>query len=371
MNKRCIHLDECEFKELELRTPGGCNFRSFLKGVKFLPHSSAGDSVVIFGDVKTNVNKGVVLKVTFEPIFNQSRNRKKNYYDSTTIENLIYKHTIRQLFERCVTPHVIFPYGLLECSNVPNSLKNKAKYIDNSEYDKSKAYILMLEKIDAKTITHLGKINSSFENLKIMIFQILYTLECFIQVGLQHNDLHGGNIFVTEGDKPTDYYYLIPESDKYFHLKTSFCIKIFDFDRASKFSTKYNKKIFNNYTLEDTDARTSSPLSLCDDIGECNIKNDKFDAFKILYTLYTSYPQTQKFILQFVEKDLLFKKLSFPGLLCEEPPAKWVGNKKCKLIVPTDKQMKSVKYMLLNGFKEYEIKKEEIPKNSKIYKLLK
>ena len=34
------------------------------------------------------------------------------------------------------------------------------------------------------------------KDIKIILFQILYTVLCFTDVSLRHNDLHFGNIFV-------------------------------------------------------------------------------------------------------------------------------------------------------------------------------
>ena len=51
------------------------------------------------------------------------------------------------------------------------------------------------------------------KNIKIILFQILYTISCFNDISLRHNDLHFNNIFVDTLDSQLINVYWISEME--------------------------------------------------------------------------------------------------------------------------------------------------------------
>ena len=71
-------------------------------------------------------------------------------------------------------------------------------------------YGLIIEKIQGKTLNKLTEseiLTFDKERWLSIIFQILYTLECFNKIGLRHNDTHLGNIFITEEKETKEFLY--------------------------------------------------------------------------------------------------------------------------------------------------------------------
>jgi len=74
-------------------------------------------------------------------------------------------------------------------------------------------------------------------NFIAIMVQIAYTLECFNRIGLIHNDLHTGNIFVERLLQPINFQYILTDRSgekiiKIFNIRTNYFIRIFDFDRS-------------------------------------------------------------------------------------------------------------------------------------------
>ena len=80
------------------------------------------------------------------------------------------------------------------------------------------------------------------EEVHALLFQLYYTLECFNQIGLRHNDLHHHNILVVKrSGLPKNSYrefkffdYALDEERTVLVPVTKYEIRIFDFDRGQK-----------------------------------------------------------------------------------------------------------------------------------------
>lgn len=64
-----------------------------------------------------------------------------------------------------------------------------------------------------------------------VLFQIFYTLECFNQIHIRHNDLHMGNIYI-ETQIPNQNFIYFTSPDTYFVIPVTNLVKIYDFDRS-------------------------------------------------------------------------------------------------------------------------------------------
>lgn len=89
-----------------------------------------------------------------------------------------------------------------------------------------------------------GSDNQIYDNFLAIMVQITFTLVCFARIGLIHNDLHLGNMFVQKLGKPTDFYYVLTDASgtitKIINIRTEYLVKIFDFDRSYTFGIKNN-----------------------------------------------------------------------------------------------------------------------------------
>jgi hypothetical protein len=126
-----------------------------------------------------------------------------------------------------------------------------------------------------------------YENLLIILFQIMYTLKCFQLIGLKHNDLRLGNIIIEERKKKIviDYdnntcnKYKI--GDKEYNIPNiNYTVKIFDFDLSEKFprdNVKDEYKKINGFRpINYSEIYSHTYLNNYDDII--------FDVLKLIHT---------------------------------------------------------------------------------------
>lgn len=93
---------------------------------------------------------------------------------------------------------------------------------------------LYTEKMDGTTLGDFLKKNTvDASHLKIILFQIVYTLLCFQQMGIRHNDLHTSNIFIDTVIKGILKYYINDKVSYTVPITNVGLVKIFDMDFAS------------------------------------------------------------------------------------------------------------------------------------------
>ena len=142
--------------------------------------------------------------------------------DGVIYETLIYKYFFDYMVTHNITPNVPFYYGSMVCKvdedNEYNDMYSEA--MDGSEF---KEYL-------DRFITPLTPLPVTF--WRPVIFQILYTLVCFEELNIKHNDLHIKNIFFDPDVRGTIKYHT--KVNEYFMVSLDDCglIKIFDMDMA-------------------------------------------------------------------------------------------------------------------------------------------
>lgn len=133
------------------------------------------------------------------------------------------------------------------------------------------------------------------EKLKVVLFQVIYTLSAMEQVGLAHNDLHFANLFVdTLADGLKRLYVPFGGTRHAFLLDTTIDVKFFDWDRAFLDCEKADE--WNNNLSDNFKKSVSAGGGECDNTtllrdyctlsGQCNRKDAyRIDLWMILYYL--------------------------------------------------------------------------------------
>jgi hypothetical protein len=310
--------------------------------------------------------KQVVIKASFQV-------RDKRDDNSLEVEMEIYRKLISNLATWGYTPNVILFYNSYVCMDFQQKMKSASitfrskinSFIHDLElsnrtrgkYDYNRLNVLVLERGRGEPFSSWVLKSHSQEEWFSVLFQIFYTIECFVRLGFRHNDLHLTNIWIETPVKRQFYIYFI-DGKTYFVIPITSLVKIYDFDR----STSWNKKIKIFNTFIETE---------CTGYGQCNKANDKFDAFNVLWNLW--YESDGKntapvFVKQWVlgwfygKTKLLTDKYGWRGQLC-----KLHGQGECSGDYrPSDNEMKPILTMLKTSFKMFE---HHLPDYDKRYTL--
>ena len=244
-------------------TKGCQNIFKYLTNVEVFDKKSASDSIIIFAKLKYNLKEyNIVLKITYK-----SKNPLNN---SLEVEEQIYNNVVSNLLENKNTPHLItyissirncdFNFSKFKFNSKINKKIEDFKEKNKNEYFLDNSTITILERTTGKTFADTITLTSTSNQL-ILIFQILYTLQCFNNITLRHNDLHLGNIFV-ENIKEETYHYNI--NNEIISIKQSLISKIYDFDRGSIYSPAVSRNL-------ETD------IEYCNYYRQCSKLNSKAD----------------------------------------------------------------------------------------------
>lgn len=330
--------------------------------------ASASSSIIMMGTLPVQVpgNRDVVVKLAFQPL-----TAKDN---SLEVERQVYEKVTTPLLMNDNTPHTIHHVASARCDAFDKTLvklekkrdkqpayiqtllsaivalgggrrgtifgtqsdvggRGRTKMSGRTRYDRNIMYLLILERGRGGTFGKWYRQKQTWEEWQHVLFQIVYTLACFNEVGLMHNDLHSDNIWI-DTIKPQRFAYEVTPTTKFEFATKNFC-KLYDFDLSSKRETTYNSaRIYN--TLLETD------VDFCKRTGRCNRKNPKGDLFKLLWYVYHSGMRAQApnvaaklktWILGVVDQSLIERDLAWQGSLClpREP-----GKDACKPIDPTN-----------------------------------
>lgn len=263
------------------RVRNGCNI-SFAENIKvFTSKQSASQSIIISGTIEPTAidkmrspNNNVIFKITFSP-----NNPLDN---SLQVEIAIYKNIITRLVNNKNTPHVTSYLGFNQCRDsfkLPSTeikpyntqLKEIGNQIDEFKdklYNLDEANLLITERSSGIELKKWITKTTLLHDLLSVIFQVLYTLNCFARIGLQHNDLHYGNIFIEDmGQSITLFYKRGPH--QYIELTTRYIVKIYDWDRGSILhpAVPSNLELTGIY---------------CKNFSTCEYYNPKFDCFQFV-----------------------------------------------------------------------------------------
>ena len=276
------------------------------------PSNSGSDSVVV---ILKKSKQQFILKLTFVDSYDA---KPLNYPDT---EAQMY-NIMDILVRKNITPHVFMLVGCFG-DNVKRSAINPAFNTWLKRYNDYKTYVYPIltetSNDDSRLITlsdmceYLSKwatvksddfICSIYYNI---IFQIMYTIQCFIKVGIKHNDLHSGNIFILM--RPKNIIKSTIPSTKKFCRKykyrdaagvaqsvlipnIGFDVRIFDFDRSVK-----HKNDFRYYP----EGIKSVFIRQLKTLGSNDLVNPHSDTYKVLCHLFHNKYVPQN-IYRFVKK---------------------------------------------------------------------
>ncbi len=201
------------------------------------PASSSSYSVVVFGTLRTAQQK-VAIKLWFA-------GKTTAWLDT---EALIYRHVINQLISSEHTPHVVHLIEFVQ-SDVFNFDKTLCHW---NSLDSTKARMLILPDYSAhESLGHWVEERAD-DDVFAVLFQLVWTLQCFVEVGLTHGDLHCDNIFIEELPSLRTTTYRVGNSLA-FGVTTKFMARIFDFDHATKIPTPHNATAHETFPAIRTD----------------------------------------------------------------------------------------------------------------------
>ena len=264
------------------------DFEKYLDDIKIRNKNNA--NIIIYGKLNpiynlhsTKLNKNIIIKMTF----------KNNYNDnSLEVENDIYEKVISKLILNKNTPNVIMYIGTYKYKNYIKYLsqyKNKSKIynkllnkinkinniynIDNNIYNINDVNLLIIEQGEQSLYSLFKTIRNKYHIFTI-IYQIVYTLKCFEEIGLMHHDLHHKNILIDTIDcTKYKYYDNINNHNKYKILNIKYLIKIFDFDHSCKDKTS----VSNNLTSFIGSTSPKEMLEVKSNINNIIIYNNMLD----------------------------------------------------------------------------------------------
>ena len=294
---------------------------------------SASETVFLLGKLAyepriADAKDDVVCKISFEPLPD-----RRTGDNSLLVEIDVYRTVVNDILRRRLSPHVVVYYGSWECRQFARRLEEQLAYyrygvanstasrllaatraVANVEYDVQRAHVLLLERGIGVPLVEWATTARTADDWRAMLWQVLYTVEVFNRIGLRHNDLHLGNVWMQQtgsGDPPMTAYVLGVNAstarDLYAVPRASHSALIYDFDFAYLSSRPGVAR--NNRIDQDT----------CRRVGVCNRDNAKFDAIVFL-TLVYRHPSTprdvRRTILSWIDESYLIRRWAFVGRPC-------------------------------------------------------
>lgn len=207
-----------------------------IKNIESLTKHSASETIIIKITSKEGVE--LIAKVGY-----QLHDILK---DELFVETFIYK-----FLDKFNIPFVVEYVKQFTChepSNfsgyLPEDIQLRLRLLEDPQI-KTRGLNILLTKMcshNCKTLRELFTKNSpTSEDANGILLQCLYALVYFQEIGLQHNDLHLGNIFVEETPSNISLQF---SNQTTFTFKCKYIVKIYDFDFSSIVPTKYNYNTF-------------------------------------------------------------------------------------------------------------------------------
>ncbi len=185
--------------------------------------------------------------------------------------------------ERATWKNIVLPWVVWRNTRVSR------KYRDT-------ALITYFEQASGKTLGEALETLDRTEFIQVLL-QLVYTILCFVDIGLVHNDLHQANVFVDELPSPTTFVYFI-NNNKFIVLSgAKWFARIFDFD----YGTMPNKYGINPHVAPSG--------SLCENIGVCSYFNPKFDLYTLMGILYVYSSTSSSYVSIPKKMEALIKNL--------------------------------------------------------------
>jgi hypothetical protein len=224
--------------------------------------NTASNATVYLVKLKSN-GKRYIVKEVLSQLYGQD-------YKQFIINELIVYDLMKKFITYKITPFVIGGHTFKECAITKDQNQDQ----NNSQEESSSKYYIINEAHQENVeecISLKNFLNKYYAKInKFILFnllaQIIYTLDCFGRVKLQHSDLHLANILVyvfrknifQEGFEIKEYntYGSINsnpiEKNKIYNIGIE--IRIFDFDQANKYPIEKTETIYGGFT-EKTDPR--------------------------------------------------------------------------------------------------------------------
>lgn len=274
-----------------------CNLEEVFDRVRVLPTKSASSTTQAIVKIRPtelssvlrryvhrrrhDKKKGAYAFIKFMPFTSDSSNRPD-------IEIYIYKYLMQELVVPKITPHIMTYVASAYCSKIVNNLtwldtdelameEHVERWFAHTEPDLDPVDLIMNHLSDGKLlILELGKGKSLGEWVKepdfetqewdSIAFQVGYTLYEMWRVGIRHNDLHWGNVWMTRAAPGSHMYYKLANG-QCVKLPVRYWVKIYDFD-LSTFTQPNRPAKMRNQLLDD---------EMCPDLGLCDAPDPLFD----------------------------------------------------------------------------------------------
>jgi hypothetical protein len=293
------------------------NFDSF----KVYPKTSSSPTIIISADLKTASSKRSNYTRALT-ILNKPKLFFKiyiNIFDFLNIEKKIYEELFK-LVQYNITPNILCKIGISnDLSNFYRcferispefkaGLDSTIRDVNRDIDEKSEGRYTPDWSITNLTITQKGDMSLfdiletlTPEQVKEVLFQLLYTLYVFEKIEFSHGDLHLGNIMINRLTEPVDLYYKI--SGQMFKVSTLLIVKIYDFDHSTIFKSTNIRVNSRNITIHEQ--KNGQKM-----LGITNRFNKNLDKLKLLLPLFDT-PLIKDMLSEFIRQ-------VFPGLSSEE-----------------------------------------------------
>lgn len=174
--------------------------------------------------------------------------------NSLAVERLVYHRLVLRLAQYGATPHVMLPVGTYRCADLGRTLAAWPRAdpvrrgleaaiadlpVDEEDvpyYDVDELNVLLLERGRGSSLEEWAgaDVPRSPDEWRSVLWQLLYTLVCFRDVGLRHNDLHPGNVWIDTDLTPQTFIYFVDPRTYYaVPLVRGTMARVYDFDQAT------------------------------------------------------------------------------------------------------------------------------------------
>lgn len=273
---------------------------------------SATQECANFIEVAPNLKYDTTLDHGLRSNIFKAMDNDKNYYikmfemslfqKSYEIESAIYTSVTNALIDNLNTLFLVKNIGYIKCDGLLDRLKLYKQILEREGNDLAitlnnvvnkfnstadKIGIIINESYDITLDKYLGTNYLLPMDYADIIFQVVWTLACFSEILLRHNDLDPKHIFIVpvenvsldndvESERPT-YVYELPykNGNLYFVQRPRYEIKIFHYEKSNIMNYLPNPNLNENCS-----------------IGEgCNVHNNGFDLYTFICKLRSKIPE--------------------------------------------------------------------------------
>ena len=224
------------------------------------------------------------------------------FQKSFEIEAAIYTCVTNELLKNFNTLFLVENVTFIKCDGLLDRLKAYQRFLEKEENELTSNIKLILSKLNTSTESIGTLFNNSYgdtfdkyigKNYLLpmdyadILFQVTWTLACFSEILMRHNDLDPKHIFLTpvesfsidsdvEAERPTYIYELSGRNgNSYFVQRPRFHIRLFHYEKSN---------IMNYLPNPDLDQH-------CGDGEGCNVHNNGFDLYTFICKLRSKIPE--------------------------------------------------------------------------------